>query len=159
MRKPKEVSIYHWTPGYRARVPASVAGPELEKLKRRHRGKLSAEHVVEAARHPRHPLHPAFEWNNARAAHQHRLEQARGMIRSYYITVIHGNREEVVKPNIRVPGERGYRDIKAVVADPPALAAVLGEICATIRGWRRKYARVQGAPKLLDALEKVLNGK
>lgn len=44
-------------------------------------GELTAPLVVESARPSDAPLHPFFEWDDARAAEAHRLEQARSMIR------------------------------------------------------------------------------
>lgn len=44
-------------------------------------GELTADLVVEEARPKQSPLHPYFEWDDRRAAEQHRLEQARLMIR------------------------------------------------------------------------------
>jgi hypothetical protein len=45
-------------------------------------GKITAEEVVKQASNPTHPLHAFFEWDDGAAAHQWRLAQARGMIRS-----------------------------------------------------------------------------
>lgn len=52
------------------------------------RKKLTPEIVVSEAKNPRHPLHRDFEWNNARAAHKHRLEQAAFLIRHVKVTLI-----------------------------------------------------------------------
>lgn len=43
---------------------------------------LSAERVVENSRPAAHPLHHRFEWNDKVAGHEHRLDQARELIRS-----------------------------------------------------------------------------
>lgn len=57
---------------------------ELLRLYEQH-GKLTAELVVEAARDPDSPLHSAFTWDDAEAARERRLEQARSLIRSVVI--------------------------------------------------------------------------
>lgn len=51
-------------------------------------GKLHAEAIVAAARPQYSPLHALFTWDDALAAHERRLEQARGIIRSYKIAVV-----------------------------------------------------------------------
>ena len=46
-----------------------------------------AESVVQAARNRNNPLHAEFDWNDTRAAHQHRLAVARALIRNIVYTV------------------------------------------------------------------------
>lgn len=53
---------------------------ELEAIRRKHRGRLSPAIVLNEAADPEHPLHDRFEWDDAIAAHQHRLDQARALI-------------------------------------------------------------------------------
>lgn len=50
-------------------------------------GSLTPEAVVSAARDPASPLHTAFEWDDAKAAMEHRLSQARHMIRRVMVFV------------------------------------------------------------------------
>jgi hypothetical protein len=50
-------------------------------------GKITAEAVVLAATPQESLLHPLFEWDEAKAAHQHRLDQARALIRAVKVTV------------------------------------------------------------------------
>lgn len=42
--------------------------------------KLTPDLVIKEATDKKHPLHPAFEWDDKVAAHKHRLEQARKVI-------------------------------------------------------------------------------
>jgi hypothetical protein len=58
---------------------------ELKKLERS--GKLTAEQVVEAASDRDSLLHDSFEWDDTKAAHAHRIETARTLIRSLRFTV------------------------------------------------------------------------
>jgi hypothetical protein len=43
-------------------------------------GRVTAENLVAAASEKRHPLHNDFTWDNAKAGHQYRLDQARAII-------------------------------------------------------------------------------
>lgn len=52
------------------------------------RGKLHADEVVAAARPEDSALHGLFTWDDAIAAAQRRLEEARGLIRSYRVAVV-----------------------------------------------------------------------
>ena len=75
---------YDFRPGYRANVPAQVAGEELDRIRSEHGG-LTAALVVDESRAEDAPLHPVFEWNDAEAAERHREHQARTMIRSLVV--------------------------------------------------------------------------
>ena len=52
-------------------------------------GTLTADTLVAIAADPASPLHAHFEWDDAVAAHRHRQEQARVLIRSIKMQVTH----------------------------------------------------------------------
>jgi hypothetical protein len=58
---------------------------ELERIRQKHDGQLTPVAVVREAKSPKALLHAAFEWDDTKAAHLHRLNQARGLIRSIII--------------------------------------------------------------------------
>lgn len=71
---------YQYRPGWRIPgVKPEVAYRTLEDLRRR--GRLNASSLVDAAESPDHPMHPAFEWDDAKAGREYRLDQARRYIR------------------------------------------------------------------------------
>src|SRR4051812_6293981 len=83
-------------------------------------GLLQPEEVVESARDRGSPLHAVFEWNNAKAAHEHRLSTARSLIRMVRIEVITTDlsgprRVPVFAPNPLAPG---YATLDYLRADP-----------------------------------------
>jgi hypothetical protein len=49
--------------------------------------RITAEILVQAARSPSHPLHGDFDWNDTRAAHRYRLDQARSLIASVRVII------------------------------------------------------------------------
>lgn len=55
---------------------------EVATIAAANHGVLIPEQIVEAARDPASPLHEEFEWDDSVAAQQHRLNQARTLIRS-----------------------------------------------------------------------------
>lgn len=69
-----------------AGVSAQVAGEELERI-RQDRGAIVAHDVVEAARPDAAPLHPAFEWDDIKAAEAHRQWQARHIIKAVRVVM------------------------------------------------------------------------
>lgn len=118
---------------------------ELE-IRKLHAGQpdrmLKAEQVVEAARPEDSPLHEYFDWDDAAAAHQHRLNQARRIIVSYTITL------EV--PEIRVPAAvslrvdrgaegGGYRLMEDVVKSADLMAAYRLDALKDLDIWCERY--------------------
>lgn len=71
------------------------------------RGEISAEAVLKAAKNPRSPLHALFEWDDSKAAHQFRLDQARGVIRDYKVVVTTTNTTRRVQAFIHKPASEG----------------------------------------------------
>lgn len=90
MKKPTAViqtSVYQWRPRMKFNIDPQLAGTELEKIRGHNSGDLSPEAVLKAAEQETSPLHPLFDWDNDRAAHQHRLGTANLLIRSIVVTV------------------------------------------------------------------------
>jgi hypothetical protein len=80
---------------------------EIDAIRRAH-GSITAEAMITHAwQHPDGLLYRHFEWNNADAAHQFRLEQARSLIREY----------KVVKPDTNLV-VRGFLSIPASHQEP-----------------------------------------
>lgn len=79
---------YQWRDSFLSfyKIDPNVAGAALSDLESSE-GQLTAQGVVEAARPTTSPLHPAFEWDDAKAAESYRLVQARSMIKSIEIVV------------------------------------------------------------------------
>jgi len=70
---------------------------ELEVLTRLESNQeLTAEAVLEAAKSPTSPLHKRFTWDDSEAARMYRLNEARGIIRSFILTVVPAPRGEKV---------------------------------------------------------------
>ena len=113
---------FAYAEGYRARVPADVAGPALLELAGdRGLEGLPASEVVASARPEQSPLHDVFEWDDATAAEEYRLEQARGLVRSVCVVVTGDDGVETrhhLFVNLR-DGE-GYRRVIEVRRDAPS---------------------------------------
>jgi len=94
-------------------------------------GTLLPKDVIEAARSPQHILHDYFEWDDARAGHLHRIDQARGLIKRYRVTVETSKRLYQIPRYLRDPGrhggDAGYRRADALSA-PDQRSALVGEL-------------------------------
>jgi hypothetical protein len=87
---------------------------------------LTPDLVIQDAKNPKSPLHDEFEWNDKAAAHQYRIEQARKVIQTYWVSVKTETTTVEVPYFVRDPeavnGEQGYVS-NAVIMKKPELAA------------------------------------
>lgn len=102
----------------------------LDELNQAH-GHLTPDLVVQAATDEQSPIHSIFEWDDGKAAHQHRLWQARRLIRSVQIERPDG------KPmpkylSIKIEGDRQYEEASIVVLDRDKWAVVLEETASAL---------------------------
>jgi hypothetical protein len=93
---------------------------------------LTREAVVAAATPPGHPLHDQFEWDDAKAAHLHRLDQAQELIaRSVIITITHLSTVYKAPNYVRDPtamaNEQGHVSIEDTARDS-AVSILTAEI-------------------------------
>ena len=76
--------LYSWSPGSRVTIPPQTVGEKLEELAQQH-AVVTPELVLGEATNPGSPLHNYMNWDNESAAHQHRLTQARELMRFIYV--------------------------------------------------------------------------
>lgn len=129
-----------------AQVPkarANQIGVELGKI-RRQRGKLTAEIVVEAVAAKQHPLHDLFEWDNAAAAHAHRLDRARYLMRTVYVL------EETLHPEpirtfvaIAQDDEMAdYTPVADILSNPKLRRQLIADFAAELQSWLERTAHL-----------------
>lgn len=100
-------------------IHANVSA-ELIRLQKRHDGKLRPEDVLEAAKNVKSPLHDCFEWDDSKAAHLHRIDTARTLIRAVYVEHYPSKRQKI-RAFVSLPSDRasgaGYRSTVEVLND------------------------------------------
>jgi hypothetical protein len=81
-------------------------------------GRLTPDETVEKARNPQSAMHGEFEWDDSKAAHQHRLDTARQLIRSARVSIERGDTKIVSVAYVRHPTldarDQGYVALAAV---------------------------------------------
>ena len=131
-------------------------GKALEAISVQRGGKLTPPAVVDAARDRKSVLHRHFEWDDAKAAEQHRLEQARSLIRSIHVESTEAS-NGYTRGFLSVRDEAGmsYRTVTEVLGSADLQRSVLeqaerdliafearyrslADICALIRDVRAK---------------------
>lgn len=91
-------------------------------------GLITPDAVVRAARSPSSPLHALFTWDNRKAAHAHRLNEARMLIRSVMVTVSERSIVFDVPQYLRDPRvgkDQGYASISAIKSDDDVARSVM----------------------------------
>jgi hypothetical protein len=141
----------HGTPA--AKLKPQFVGETLEDIEHEH-GALTADIVVQESTPKDAPLHPCFEWNNLKAAHQYRLEQARRLIRSVRL-VINGTEDDEEPETIRAfhhvgdvdEGTSRYINHPRVISDEKIREQVIEEALSYLDRWQKKYGH------LIDLIE------
>jgi hypothetical protein len=138
----------------------TVREEALRAIRKANRGVLTPELVVKAAENPLSPLHGAFEWDDAKLAHQHRLFIARKLIAQVRWEVrVETHTFTAVPAYVRDPGQpyrtQGY--VALAEASPQEnrliLLAELARVeAAIIRSIRVAAATVPGTVKALEIL-------
>ncbi len=82
---------------------------EINKLFRKHRGKLTKEDIVNEAENKKSPLHVEFEWDDAKAGHLHRLERAGELFRYCTVVVRNGGKTVTAPAYVHDPDAPGNR--------------------------------------------------
>lgn len=133
---------------------AQVMGEALAKIAADNAGRLKPKNVVEAARDPKHPLHKHLEWDDGKAAHAHRLEQARAIIR-----IVKEDRPDTPSGSVRSfvsvneSQGRSYRPIADIERSAVLQAQVLDAAQKDLDAFEKRYR------DLTDVLEHVAEAR
>lgn len=158
---------YVWKEGARVtQLNAQACGERMEDLRTRRRGVLSEEDVVKDSRAATSPFHKAIEWNDKKAAHEHRLYQARGIIRSIRVVVESqgtGDDPEPQRLYVHVqpdtededPREPGYVTLEDVKANPRLEKQVLEEAYALLLGIRARFRELKELRLIFKEIDRL----
>jgi hypothetical protein len=132
---------------------------ELEEIKRQSDdGTLKPEAVVAYAEDPATELHSRFEWDQDKAAHQHRLWQAREIIR-VHVTILPQD-DRPVRAYVSLPSDRskpggGYRGIVDVLENRDWRAELLAMALDELGRWQVKYKHLSELSVIFAEAEKL----
>ncbi len=129
---------------------------ELERIRLCNDGILRPTDVVETAKDPDNILHDQFTWDDKEAAHQHRLQQARQLIRICVETV----------PSISAPvraylnpapkkGDEGYRTYNDVMSSDVMRAQMLTQAKNDMKLFEAKYRQLEELADVIQAMRAV----
>jgi len=143
---------------------AQVWGTELQRLGR-NIGGVTPQAVLNEAKRGESPLHSFFEWDDARAAQAHRMDQCRRFIQTVAVRV--SDNELVLpafcsvhvvtsdEPDTEEDGPRQYITINQVLTDDEKRARALRSVLRSIAGYADQliaYGEQALAEMILDRL-------
>ena len=124
-------------------------------------GRVLPDDVVAAAREKGSPLHKYFEWDDAKAGHAFRLEQARQLIRSVeykyqltsdtYITA-----PVYVRDGESAPTAQGYRVLSEIKDNPEAARAALSLELMRVESLLTRAEAIAGVLGLVDHVQRLV---
>jgi hypothetical protein len=132
---------------------------ELTRLADQNKGVLLPEKVIKAAEPKDSILHKHFQWNDTKAAHEYRLDQARMLIRATvrYVT-IDGDRRPVrvfiSLTNDRNNG-RGYRTAVNVFSNKDLRRRLIEDALAELQSFEKKYNHLRELSEIFATNKKV----
>jgi hypothetical protein len=116
---------------------------------------LIVERVHEwAESHPKSALHGALEWNDRKAAYQHRLWQIRRLI-AIHITYEGGERRFISLVVDRSRPAGGYRDLQDVLQDRTLYQIALADALRELERIQARYEHLRGLKPIWSAVRKV----
>lgn len=165
-----KVARYEWAEGTRVKgaddADPNIVGKHLDLLRKHSHGELTPEDVVKDARRNNSPLHRFFEWNDTKAAEQHRLAQARGLIRAVvaiYVAPDKPARKMRAFVHINEPGAQHYRATDHAMSQTRTREIVVRQAWREFQAWRRRYEEIDEFARLFEEADKldrkISNGK
>ncbi len=154
-----------WTKGSRMSGDAFGCYKELESIKRKNKGVLKPNAIVDRAVNADNILHPIFTWDDSEAAVKFRAEQARKLVRS--IMVIRKDKKDTVsRPErmytsvssspVKETTNKVYVGIDEALSDPIMRDEVLSRAIREALAYRKKYAELSELAKVFTAIDETL---
>jgi hypothetical protein len=121
-------------------------------------GRLHEADVVKRARNKKNLLHAHFNWNDRKAAHEHRLEQARDLIRRVKVE-IQPRKDSVfrVRGFVSLGSDRlgggGFRPIAQVLSDSDLRAELLRTAIRELNAFKKRYEHLAELSDVITQIE------
>ena len=137
---------------------AKAVGEHIELLRKQCKGELTPEDILADAKHDNSPLHSFFEWDDSAAAHQHRLAQARGLIRSVVAVYVQEDKPAIrQRAYVHVPeaGAPHYRETSHAMSQAKTRTMILQRAWSELQQWRKRYADLKEFASLIDVIDET----
>jgi hypothetical protein len=152
-------TVYKWRAHAGVSIPAQVAGEELERIRVANNGRLTQDDVVSSAKPKASPLHTAFEWDDKKAAHQHRLSQAGYIIRKLDVVAIADDiaKSAPIRAFVSVirDDDKSYTSIAHAMSDDELREQVIARARKELEDWQERYSDLVEFANVFSAIEQM----
>lgn len=153
-----------WRTGYRQSHKAKVedVDAEFNKIREEYSNEVPVEILVKRAKDKRNVCHKFFNWDDTKAAHEHRLTQARGLVAAVWVIKYEDDKPTAESRKYEVtrsayePQKKVYKHIDDVLSDPEARKALLHRAMGELNAARRRYKRLKELADVFKELDKVM---
>lgn len=158
-----QIDSIKWKSQFPSRgVSAKVAYETLESIREKSGGSLTDDVVVAAAKSKRSAIHNLFEWDDTKAAEEHRRSQARTLIRAIEVTYKETPKSPVrafqvmQKVSAKEQERTSYSTTEAVMSDPVSRDQLIATAIREAMAFRRRFKHLHELRPLFDALDQVI---
>ena len=149
---------YQWKiPSLAKNIPVDSAVEEFKRVEVKY-GAITPENIVDAARPKSAILHPAFEWDDNRAAEQYRLQQARNVINNVEVKIISDSEERTLSVyeivTVKDDG-RQYKHIETFTIND--IEQIKNATIESLKQLTHKLKIYKEFDKVIDLLQEAVN--
>jgi hypothetical protein len=161
-----KVKEYRFRKG--SRLPVDKAKGAGKRLAELHNGndEITPEIVLDDAKDRSSPLHGLFNWDNKTAAHQHRLWQARHLLRSVIVIydVSPDRPPEEMHAYVKLTAlededRTPYYAMPRVLSDKDLRARLIAQALHEVEAWRMRYERLTELGEIFAAIDRLKAAK
>lgn len=142
--------------GFRIKgITAAALHRHIEAVEAQHGHKATALEVLDSARPRQSPIHHLFEWDDRKAAEEHRLEKARYLLRAVVVEYyVEATRKTIqVRAHTFSQREKGYISIKRVLTNEERRAELLEQAMEELRAWQNTYSSLHELTSIFRAID------
>lgn len=157
-----KIKSVDWRRGFQGKgIDATKAYDALEKIRESNNG-ITDDAIVTAAKPKSHVLHKWFEWDDSKAANEHRRNQARTLIRSFEVVYVEQpgmkTRAYEVETKSTKPAERRtvYTTTEEVLANPESRDRLIADAIRMAMEFRRRFKMLHEMERVMEEIDKAI---
>lgn len=157
-----KIKSVDWRRGSQGKgIDATKAYNALEKIRERNNG-ITDDGILAAAKAKNHVLHGWFEWDESKAANEHRRNQARTLIRSFEVVYVEQpdmkTRAYEVETKSTKPAEHRtvYTTTEEVLANPESRDRLIADAIRMAMEFRRRFRMLHEMERVMEEIDKAI---
>lgn len=143
--------MYQWKTASYIKSDANLAGKQCEELERT--VGLTPANLLNANRDESAPLHDEFEWDDATAAEEYRLSQARHIINCLCIKTEKSAEQTPIRAFFKTSSSQPYESLEVILKSSDKHAEMLQRALNELSAFEAKYRILSELQPLFDVIE------